>query len=156
MLNCDHKLITKAISAKLTKALENTISPSQTAYIKNRTISDNLRVMLSANNIKEIEPNFSGLMIALDAKKAFDSVSHNFIKKTLVKIGLQDLITTFELLYKEQKVDIDIYGISKNGYMIGNGVKQGDSLSCILFILTMEPLIRNIEANALIEKLPKH
>ena len=30
---------------------------------------------------------------------------------------------------------------------IKNGVKQGDALSCTLFILSMEPLIRNIEAN---------
>jgi hypothetical protein len=36
------------------------------------------------------------------------------------------------------------------GYEIKNGVKQGDSLSCILFILCIDPLIRNIETNALI------
>ena len=39
------------------------------------------------------------------------------------------------------------------GYKIGNGVKQGDALSCALFILAMEPLIRNITANRSIEQL---
>jgi hypothetical protein len=38
------------------------------------------------------------------------------------------------------------------GYQIKNGVKQGDSLSCILFIMCMDPLIRNIEANANINR----
>lgn len=39
------------------------------------------------------------------------------------------------------------------GYHIGNGVKQGDAFSCTVFILAMEPLFRNIEANLLIENL---
>ncbi len=38
-------------------------------------------------------------------------------------------------------------GRKLDGYSIRNGVKQGDSLSCILFIMCMDPLIRNIEAN---------
>ena len=33
------------------------------------------------------------------------------------------------------------------GFKILRGVKQGDALSCILFIMCMEPLLRNIEEN---------
>jgi hypothetical protein len=42
------------------------------------------------------------------------------------------------------------------GYQIKNGVKQGDSLSCILFILCMDPLIRNIEMNSNIDRIEIH
>jgi hypothetical protein len=35
--------------------------------------------------------------------------------------------------------------IQAPGHNLGNGVKQGDTLSCSLFILAMVPLIRNIE-----------
>jgi len=37
------------------------------------------------------------------------------------------------------------------GFAIKRGVKQGDALSCILFIICMEPLLRNIEENKRIE-----
>ena len=91
---------------------------------------------------------------ALDAKKAFDSVDHNFIKKTLTKVGLEGLINMFELLYNSQRVDIDVNGQLNKGYKIRNGVKQSDSLSCILFILTMEPLMHsNIDSNNNIETI---
>jgi len=33
------------------------------------------------------------------------------------------------------------------GYDIKNGVKQGDALSCSLFILSIEPILRNIKKN---------
>ena len=38
-------------------------------------------------------------------------------------------------------------------FFFKNGFKQGDSLSCILFIICMEPLIRNIKCNAQIENI---
>ncbi len=45
-----------------------------------------------------------------------------------------------------------------NGRIIGqhsvrNGVKQGDALSCTLFILAIEPLLKNIEKNSSIKSL---
>ena len=56
-------------------------------------------------------------------------------------------------------VNIVLNGGSAGSYQIKNGVKQGDALSCILFILCMEPLIRNINNDEKIrsinENIPK-
>ena len=145
--NCDHKIITKTLSKLMSSSIERIISGNQTAYLRGRSISDNLRVVNLANNIAKKDPRAKGLLIALDAKKAFDSVSHRYIKEILKKIGLESFIATFDLLYNESQVDISINDKICRGYTIGNGVKQGDALSCTLFILAMEPLLRNIEAN---------
>ena len=151
--NCDHKVITKTISNMMAENLERIITGNQTAYLRGRSISDNLRIITMANKLAKKDPRMKGLLIALDAKKAFDSVSHSFIASVLVKIGLAGMVPIFELLYKDSRVDIMINDKLCNGYYIKNGVKQGDALSCILFILAMEPLIRNIDANPRIEKL---
>ena len=151
--NCDHKLITKTISGKMTENISRIISGSQTAYLKNRSISDNLRLAVLANKLAKKDTSMKGVLIALDAKKAFDSVNHQYIRDVLAKIGLAEMVHTFDLLYSESRVDILINNKLCKGYGIGNGVKQGDALSCTLFILAMEPLLRNIEANQDIECL---
>ena len=115
--------------------------------------SPRIYLFVLANKLVKTEERLNGLLIALDAKKAFDSVNHQYIKDVLKKVGLDSMIPIFNLLYDDNQVDIMINNKLCKGYCIRNGVKQGDALSCTLFILAMEPLIRNIECNRSIEKL---
>ena len=137
--NCDFKIITKTIARRLANVVADSISQNQTAYMSDRQISDNLQVMLHT-----IEKSEDSMLVSLDAEKAFDSIEHWYIRKILKKLGLTKLVDIFDILYRNQKVDIILNGSKKGQYQIRNGVKQGDALSCILFIIGIEPLIRNI------------
>ena len=144
--NCDHKLITKTYARKLSEKVASKICGNQTAYLKNRLINDNIRSILSTitlTNLEEVE----GLIVSLDAKKAFDSVDHGYIEKCLKKFGCHSFVPIFRTLYKDLNTDIIINGKIVQGFKIKRGVKQGDALSCILYIMCMEPLIRNIIEN---------
>ena len=145
--NCDHKLITRQYNNRMLKAIENEITYTQRAYIKGRNISDNLRLLGAAVRIEDNEDDINATAIALDAQKAFDSVNHQYIIALLQRTGLHNFIPIFQLLYKDLKNDIIINGKIGSGYCLGNGVKQGDAFSCSLFILAMEPLLRNIVKN---------
>jgi hypothetical protein len=149
--NCDHKLITRLYNNRLLNVISNKISEVQTAYIKGRSIGDNLRLLQSVSKLPNYEENIDATIIALDAQKAFDSVSHDYIVQVLERVGLTSLVPIFWLLYKDLENDILINGRIGKGYKIKNGVKQGDALSCSLFILAMEPLIRNITENGTIQ-----
>ena len=149
--NCDHKLITKLYSKRLAGAVSSLIDERQTAYIKGRMINDNIRTILAAIEVANEELDVDGLLILLDAKKAFDSVEHNYIRTCLAKFGFNSFIPIFNLLYKDQRSDIIVNGGIHTGYLIKRGVKQGDALSCVLFIMCIEPLLRNIERNPQIE-----
>ena len=145
--NCDHKLITKTYAKRLCDKVAEKITESQTAYIKGRLINDNIRAMLSVINLTNIEEGLEGVIVSLDAKKAFDSVDHNYIEKCLVKFGCVSFVPIFKTLYRGLRTDILVNGKIIEGFNIKRGVKQGDALSCILFIMCIEPLLRNIEAN---------
>ena len=150
--NCDHKLITKIYAKRMSTAVQKSINEGQTAYLKGRLINDNVRSMIATINLSN-EEEIDGLLVSLDAKKAFDSVEHSYIEKCLEKIGLACFIPIFHILYKDLRSDILINGRIVRGYNILRGVKQGDALSCILFIICMEPLILNIENNQEIEPI---
>ena len=144
--NCDHKIITKTYSNRMCQKVAAKIAEGQTAYIKGRLINDNIRSMVATLNLVQ-EERIDGLLVALDAKKAFDSVSHSYIEKCLESFGCSSFIPIFRVLYKDLATDIIINGRIEKGFLIKRGVKQGDALSCIIFIICMEPLLRNIEAN---------
>jgi hypothetical protein len=145
--NCDHKLITRLYNNKILKAIENEIPSTQTAYIKGRNISDNLRLLGAALRLADNEDDIDTTVIALDAQKAFDSVNYQYIILLLQRTGLHNFIPIFQLLYKDLRNDIIINGKIGSGYSLGNAVKHGDALSCSLFILTMESLLWNIAKN---------
>ena len=149
--NCDHKLITKTYAQRMCEKLASKLGEGQTAYLKGRLINDNLRALLSTVELANIEDNLNGLIVALDAKKAFDSVSHGYIEECLKKFGCMSFVPIFKVLHKDLKTDILFNGRIIDGFLIKRGVKQGDALSCILFIMCME--LRNIDRNEEIRPL---
>ena len=151
--NCDHKIISKLYAKRIAEKVSELILERQTAYLKGRLINDNIRTLLGALKTSNIEENINGIIVSLDAKKAFDSVEHSYIIKTLRHFGLNKFVPIFETLYADLQSNILINGKIVKGYRINRGVKQGDALSCILFIMCMEPLLRNIEANNLIQEI---
>ena len=148
--NTDHKLITKTYASKLTEIISPSISQEQTAYIPNRLINDNIRSMIMTMDLANLDEAIDGVIVSLDAKKAFDSVDHGYIRRTLTAFGLNRFIPIFDVLYKGLKSDIILNGGSVSGYRILKGVKQGDALSCILFVMCIEPILRNIKNSAVI------
>ena len=148
--NCDHKIITKVYARRVSAKIEKCIEERQTAYLKGRLINDNIRSILASINVTNSEENISGLLVSLDAKKAFDSVEHGYIEKVLTEFGLGSFVSIFRILYSELESDIIVNGRIVKGFKIKRGVKQGDALSCVLFIMCMEPLLKNIECNAAI------
>ena len=145
--NCDHKLITKTYARRMCDAVANRIGERQTAYLQGRLINDNVRAMLATINLTNLENAAEGLIVAFDAKKAFDSVAHSYIETCLKKFGCGKFVEIFKCLYKDLETDILVNQRIAKGFKILRGVKQGDALSCIIFIMCIEPLLLNIESN---------
>lgn len=108
---------------------------------------DNLGIFDFYNNYCK-EHNVEALLISLDAKKAFDSISHKYMHKVLSSYGFSEqFINTVKLLYKNIKAQILVNGYKSVIIKILRSIKQGDALSCALFILCIDPLIREIYTN---------
>jgi exonuclease III len=136
--NCDAKIITKALSIKVSKVLDSILDPAQTAYVPGRSVADNLRANFYMKNYC-LKNNVNSVLISLDAKKAFDSVDHKYIECTLRAYGFgEGFINIFKTLYKDIKARILINGFQSESIDIKRGVKQGDALSCAIFIICIK------------------
>jgi len=145
--NCDSKIITKALANKMSVVLDSIIDYSQTAYIPGRAVADNLRSNMYMKN-KCKEKNIDSVLISLDAKKAFDSVDHIYIRNTLKAYGFgKNFIDTFNILYRNITARILVNGFTTDSIKIERGVKQGDALSCAIFIICIDPVLRNMNNN---------
>jgi hypothetical protein len=145
--NCDAKIITKALAIKMSKILDTIIDTSQTAYVPGRSITDNLRSNFFYKKYCA-DNDIDAVLISLDAKKAFDSVSHKYIEDTLIAYGFGPVfLKSFKTLYHNISARILINGYMSDKINIERGVKQGDALSCALFIICIDPLLRNINKN---------
>ncbi len=154
LTNCDLKIFTKLLANRVSTILDKLISPSQTAYVPGRVVHDNLRVFDFYKNYCKSH-NVDALLVSLDAKKAFDSVSHKYMHKVLTGYGFSEsFIDLVKLLYNDIKASILVNGFKSVMIKIGRSVKQGDALSCALFILCIDPLIRKIEKNQNIKSIP--
>ena len=145
--SCDLKIITKAYSIKVGKYLEEIISDSQMGYVPGRNINFNNRILkLALDHCSSTNSDFS--IMSLDAQKAYDSVDHSYICDTLKAYGFPDeFICAVNILNNNFQAQVQINGFISEAFPIRRGVKQGDALSCALFIIAIDPLIRNIELN---------
>ena len=150
---CDLKIITKAYANRLKVVLPDIICESQVAYTPGRDISYNNRLLQFAK-LYARKNSLDFCVVSLDARKAFDSVSHRYLAKVLEVYGFpNEFITVFNLLYSNLSSVVQVNGFLSSEFEIKNGVKQGDALSCGLFNLAIDPLLRNLLRNAAIEGL---
>jgi hypothetical protein len=144
--NCDIKIFTKTLALRLNEALPDIIHESQAAYVPGRNITENLRTMRITRDITK-DGKKDSLLISLDVKKAYDSLDHEYLLWSLHKYGFGDKLNTIKMLYNSNKSKVMINGHKTEEFNVERGVKQGDALSCGLFIIAMDPLIRSINEN---------
>ncbi len=153
LTNCDLKIYTKLLANRVSRVLDKIIHPSQTAYIPGRSVHDNLRMFEFYRSYCQ-EHNIDGILMSMDAKKAFDSVDHNYMFTTFKRYGFSnEFIDIVKMIYKDIKADILVNGFRTVAIAIERCVKQGDAFSCAAFIIILDPLIRNINRNEKIKPI---
>ena len=101
LTNTDYKILAYVLLNRLEKHLSAIISSQQIAYMKGCFIGTNIRSVQDFIDHTVIH-NADHIILFLDYKKAFDSVSHHFIFALLYHVGLPDhFVKWVEIIYKD-------------------------------------------------------
>ena len=126
---------------------DHLISADQCAYVKGRNIFDAVQTIGDIMDYTKLH-NLPGLMVTIDFEKVFDSLSWNFLFKTLEKFNFgESFIKWVRLFYTNISSCIMNNGVATPLFSVGRGVRQGDPLSPYLFILALETLLTAIGQN---------
>src|SRR5438270_691830 len=149
--NSMYKFISKCLANRLQKVIGYLISPSQSAFIKGRSITDN--ILLAHELVRNFNKQYGKrCCLKLDLRKAFDSVNRQFIFYIMHLMRFPHAwINWIRACIQEPSFSVSVNGIPSASFNSSRGIRQGDPLSPYLFVLTMECLSIMLDS-AMIQK----
>ncbi|KAI3375657.1 hypothetical protein L3Q82_003721 [Scortum barcoo] len=114
-------------------------------------ISDNVTLIQDVLEVTSSLAVDTGL-ISKDQEKAFDRVEHQYLWQTLAAFGFSSgFIAKIQVLYCDIESVLKINGGLSAPFSVQRGVRQGCSLSGMLYSLAIEPLLHKTTKRVLVD-----
>ena len=147
LLNTDYKIIAHILATRLQSVLSTVISKDQSAYLKNRNISINIRSIFDTIDTIDNQ-NSSALLAFLDFEKAFDKINWSFLQNSLKQFGFGNTFREWvHILSTDIESCVINNGTTSKYFKVKSGVRQGCPLSALLFLVVVETLAIAIREN---------
>lgn len=144
LLNADLRILTAILARRVNQKITQIIHPDQTGFITGRYYGDNLRRLLNIISYQKDQKSES-MILSLDAQKAFDRVSWQYLFLTLKRFKFgPNFINWIQTLYSSPQAAIKVNGYRSERFTLERGCRQGCSLSPLLFAISIEPFAQLI------------
>lgn len=145
LLTIDYKILALVYARRLKIGLDKIVSETQSGFIKNRHITNNIRLVLDLLDYGDTVQS-EALILFLDFYKAFDTIEHTFLFQSLKLFGFGlPFINIVEMLYKDINSSIIVNHNTTQRFSIERGIRQGCPISPFLFLLVTELLALGIK-----------
>jgi hypothetical protein len=131
LINFNYKIISKILSNRFKPLIHKIISPTQSAFLKGRSIHNNTILAHEGFHTMKQKKGNGGLMaLKLDMEKAFDSMEWNFLLKIFKLLGFNPIwINWISQCLSTSSFSILLDGAPYVKFVPMRGLRQGDPLS---------------------------
>jgi hypothetical protein len=145
LCNLCYKLISKVITNRIKLILSRTLSGEQLGFLKGRQILDAIGMTQECLHSIKLKKS-KAIILKLDLMKAFDCIYWDFLRMTLIQSGFSQQTTKWVMsCVTSANFSVLINDETSPFFHNGRELRQGCSLSPLLFLLIMEGLILQLE-----------
>jgi len=138
LANFKFKVVTKVIEDMLARNLPNIISEEQRGFMRGRNVKDCIALASEAINVLDRRSFGGNLALKIDVYKAFDTLNWEFLIKVLKAFGFNDKFCMWiSSILHSTTISISINGAQQGHFSCNRGVRQGDPLSPLLFVIAI-------------------
>ena len=142
LLSVPCKVLAEIVLERIYESLEQRMREGQAGFRKGRSCADQIFVL--RNIIEQSVEWRRGVVINfIDFKKAFDSLHRPTMWNIIRSYGLpQKIINIIRMMYEGTTSCVRVGGTNTERFEITSGVRQGDVLSPVLFIIVLDWVMR--------------
>jgi hypothetical protein len=147
LMSSAFKIITRGLLGKLKAVLNQIVNPEQHAFVPGREGIDAVATVIDvckAARFESCQGDGKGLaFFQFDFRKAYDTIDRGFISAVLGRFGFSKCFT--DAVRNHVLSDAAVNSIVLNGrmtrwYSTSHGIRQGDCLSTVLYVLAVSPI----------------
>ena len=146
LLNTSMKIITKLLANRLHSVIQTLIHKNQYGFIQSRTVQDCVAWALEYLHLCR-KSNKQLLILKLDFEKAFDKVEHSAMLNIMQHKGFgPKWLQWMSMIFSSGTSSVLLNGVPRKVLHCRRGVRQGDPLSPLLFVLTADVFVKPLKS----------
>lgn len=147
LLNTAYKIFSNLLYERLLLYTSKVINNYQCGFQKGKTTMDQIHSIRQILE-KTKEYNIDTYHLFIDFKAAYDSINRKQLLEAMREFKIPTkLVNLTGMTFKTVKCRIKIMSHLSEPFYTEKGLRQGDSLSCLLFNLALEKAVRDAEIN---------
>ncbi|CAI5483376.1 unnamed protein product [Closterium sp. Yama58-4] len=140
LLGAVYKIVAKLLVNRMKRELPQVISEHQFGFVPGRRLADAVKVVADTIDAAVVGKE-DWYLLMVDFQKAYDSVSRQFLFRTLERMGFPEVFIKWTRgLHDQAATQLLVNGWLGEKVAVESGVRQGCPLAPYLFICAAEPL----------------